>query len=158
MATDPENFDRLLKLLALMRHEQPPPGYFDKFSREVIVRLKAGEVGRKSWLDDLGQQASWAQKIWTLFEAKPALPGVFGAVVCGFLLAGIIYAQRLDLRPPTLASPPPHEIALVPPNPIAETDASATALLTSSTNPLPTWLFDGTGLKNQAERVLWPAP
>lgn len=144
---NPENFDQLLKLLALKRREQPPSGYFDKFSREVIVRLKAGEVSRKSWLDDLGDEASWAQKVWMLLEAKPALAGVFGAAVCGFLLAGIIYAQRLDLRSPTVAAPPPHEIALVPPNPVAEADASTSALLTSSTNPLPAGLFDGVGLR-----------
>jgi len=152
MAVNPENFDQLLKLLALKRHEQPPPGYFDQFARGVIVRLKAGEAKRESWLADIGEEASWLQKIWSLLEAKPVLAGAFGAAVSGLLLAGIIYAQRLELPSPTAGAPPPEEFVLAPPTRAVEADQSASALLASSTNPVinpvvPAGLFDGVRLK-----------
>ena len=96
MKSDPENFDRLLKLLALKRHEQPPPGYFDNFSLEVMARLKAGEARKRSWWNDIVDEAPWLRPIWSAFEAKPILAGAFGVVVCGLVLSGIIYSQKLD--------------------------------------------------------------
>ena len=77
MSQDTENFDSLRKLLALKRYELPPPGYFHNFSRQVIVRIKAGESGDAAggafW--DLG----WLQRLWAALEAKPALAGGFGS-------------------------------------------------------------------------------
>ena len=42
MNTPPENeFQDLRRLLALKRHEQPPPGYFNNLHRDIIAQLKA---------------------------------------------------------------------------------------------------------------------
>ncbi len=40
MNPDQENFDDLRKLLALKRHEQPPPGYLDSLPRKIQTRLQ----------------------------------------------------------------------------------------------------------------------
>jgi len=94
MSPETENFDQLRRLLALKRHEQPPPGYFHHFSSQVIARIEAGEraddpVGfvRFIW------EGVWLQRLWDAIETKPALAGVFGAAVCGFLVAGVIYTD-----------------------------------------------------------------
>ena len=94
MSPETENFDQLRRLLALKRYEQPPPGYFHHFSSQVIARIEAGEraddpVGfvRFIW------EGVWLQRLWDAIESKPALAGVFGAAVCGFLVAGVIYTD-----------------------------------------------------------------
>jgi hypothetical protein len=90
MTPDSENFDQLRRLLALKRHEMPPPGYFHGFSREVIVRIKAGdmggEVGSTWWI----LEGSWLRRVWSIFEARPVLAGGFGVAVCGFFVAGAL--------------------------------------------------------------------
>jgi hypothetical protein len=95
MSPQIENFESLRRLLALKRHEQPPPGYFENFSRQVIVRIQAGERGEDAsgfgrWL----LEGAWLQRFWDAFETKPALAGAFGVVVCGLLISGVIYSDQ----------------------------------------------------------------
>src|SRR2546425_1013737 len=94
MTPETENFEQLRRLLALKRHEQPPPGYFNNFSRQVIARIEDGEraddalgFGRWIW------EGIWLQRLWEALETKPALAGVFGVAVCGLLIAGVIYSD-----------------------------------------------------------------
>ncbi len=91
MTSDSENFEQLRRLLALKRHEVPPPGYFHHFSREVVVRIKAGETG-----DGAGflAQISWFQRVWTALDTRPVWAGAFGAAVCGFFAIGAIVASE----------------------------------------------------------------
>jgi hypothetical protein len=90
-----DNFEQLQRLLALKRHEQPPPGYFHSFSREIIVRIKAGELGENSearwWVFD----GSWLQKFWTVCERRPALAGGLGVAVCGFFFANVLLSENI---------------------------------------------------------------
>jgi hypothetical protein len=91
MNSEPENFEPLRRLLMLKRHEQPPPGFFDDFSRRVILRIQAGEagdeavaIGRMFW------KTPWLQRFLNALEQKPALAGAFSLGVCGLLLAGLL--------------------------------------------------------------------
>jgi len=103
MNQDTENFDQLRRLLALKRHEQPPPGYYEGFSRQVILRIKAGERGEPyNIMERLFEVAPWTQRIWAALEAKPALAGALGLAMCGLLFAGVLYSDKADVSPVAL--------------------------------------------------------
>jgi hypothetical protein len=108
MSPIPDDFEQLRRLLALKRHEQPPPGYFYGFSRQVIVRIKAGELG------DAEETSIWSfgggsllQRIWATFDARPVLAGAFGAAVCGFFVVGALLSDNTTVTAKPVPSPPP---------------------------------------------------
>jgi hypothetical protein len=95
MKPDSENFQDLRRLLRLKRYEQPPPGYFNGFSRQVIARIQAGESGAAPsvWQQLLGT-SSWLPHLWESLGAKPILAGAFGVAICSVLIAGVAYSDR----------------------------------------------------------------
>ena len=104
MSQENENFDSLHRLLTLKRYEQPPPGYFHGFSREVIVRIKAGETGEDSY--GYVWQLGWIQKIWSAFEARPAFATALGLAACGLVVFGVISADsdKVNIQPVGIAA------------------------------------------------------
>ncbi len=95
MKPEEEEFQQLRRLLALKRHEQPPPGYFNDFSRQVITQIIASRPFQdSSTVELLGWEAPWLQRLWTAFETKPWLAGAFGVAVCGLLISGIVYSEK----------------------------------------------------------------
>ena len=88
MYPDPENFDQLRRLLALKRHEEPPPGYFHHFSGQVIARICAGEHADTAW--GLLWDAPWPQRLWAALEARPVLAGSVGVACCALLLTSVV--------------------------------------------------------------------
>jgi hypothetical protein len=88
MNSDSENFGQLRKLLALKRHEQPPPGYFNGFSGKVIARIESAAQA-----DD---GLAWARWLWSLMESKPMLTGAFGAAVCALVISGLIFSDDVE--------------------------------------------------------------
>ncbi len=106
MNPEQEDFQQLRRLLALKRHEQPPPGYFNGFSSQVILRIRAGERPER---DSLGErllwQVPWLQQFWASLSAKPALAGSFGVLVCGLLITGAIYSERPEPEQASIFSP-----------------------------------------------------
>jgi len=95
MHPEAEDFEQLRRLLALKRHEQPPPGYFDHFSREVIARIRVGEQSREnSPSAHFALEFPLLQRLWAALEAKPTWAGAFGVAVCGFLTAAFLLSDN----------------------------------------------------------------
>src|SRR3954469_13157033 len=95
MSPEQENFDSLRRLLALKRHEQPPPGYFQHFSAQVISRIQAGErVDRSGFWASLSWEAPWLQQLWRAFDTKPIMAGALGMAVCGLLVSAIAFSEK----------------------------------------------------------------
>jgi hypothetical protein len=92
------NFELLRRLLVLKRHETPPPGYFNYFSRQVLQRIRAGDTGKSaSRLEELFGQGAWLGKLLQAFDVKPVFASAFAGALCLLLFLGIIYAERPDL-------------------------------------------------------------
>jgi hypothetical protein len=141
MSQDTENFQQLRRLLALKRHEQPPPGYFNNFSSQVIARIKLGEgEDRGSVFERLLWEAPWLERIWAAFEAKPILAGVFGVAVCGLLITGMVYTDKADVSPVALISVGQSGSGSMEVATVSAADhpllAKPAALEASSTNPI----------------------
>jgi hypothetical protein len=94
MNENENNFESLRRLLALKRHETPPPGYFENFSGEVMARIRAGDAGQT---ESASGQLPWLFRLLTAFEAKPAFAGAFASALCLLLVLGIVYAERPDV-------------------------------------------------------------
>lgn len=85
-------FEPLCKLLAIKRHEVPPPGYFDRFSDQVISRIQDAKSSRpKTPLERLFAEAPWILNLLQAFQARPALAGFFASAVC-LLMVGVLVA------------------------------------------------------------------
>ncbi|MGA9449741.1 MAG: hypothetical protein WBW41_00190, partial [Verrucomicrobiia bacterium] len=97
MNENENNFESLRRLLALKRHEIPPPGYFNDFSRQVMSRIRAGETAESEEFAG----SSWLLRFLQVFEAKPAFVSAFASSLCLLLLLGIVYAERPDGTPKT---------------------------------------------------------
>ena len=80
MENAPEESDLVRRLVALKRHETPPPGYFRGFSARVIARIEHDESARSQ---------PWWGRLGRLMEGRPALLGANALIMAGLgLLAG----------------------------------------------------------------------
>ena len=87
MNSSPDHFDDLRRLLALKRHEQPPPGYFHHFSDKVLARIRAAEAS---------DARPWWDRLLTHFYARPALACAFGLAISSLLLAGFTLSRGFE--------------------------------------------------------------
>ncbi len=101
MNPEQEQFDGIRRILVIKRYEQPPPGYFSRFSAQVIARIEAGDH-RRFEQAELGAFARFS-RFWTALETRPAFASGFGIALCGVLLAGVVYSNRMETLPPDLA-------------------------------------------------------
>lgn len=86
MNTPSDDFQDLRRLLALKRHEQPPPRYFNEFSGRVIDQIRAPEV--------LPRPSIW-QRLGLDFDFQPAMVCAMGVVMSAVFLTGIIASPRM---------------------------------------------------------------
>jgi hypothetical protein len=95
MNQNENNFDALRRLLKLKQQETPPPGYFNRFSGQVVARIRAGEARQ------LASEVSWLSKLLSAFEFKPAFAGAFASALCLVLAFGVFYAEQPDSATPS---------------------------------------------------------
>lgn len=149
MNSDSENFEALRRLLALKRHEIPPPGYFNGFSRQVLARIKAGEQGGREV-----SRGTWFQRLWAVLEAKPVFAGAFGAAVCALLITGVLNSGEAGLSPGLVggAIAPGSATALASPESM---DEGISAQIASGTNRISD-LFNQFPLQTEPVRYILP--
>jgi hypothetical protein len=110
MNEDQQNFESLRRLLALKRHEAPPPGYFNIFSRQVIGRIRAGEAeAAASPSERLFTAMPWLLKLLQSLETKPVYAGGFATALCALLLFGALVAQQPESASSAFLQPAPPE-------------------------------------------------
>jgi hypothetical protein len=85
MSENENNFEALRHLLALKRHEVPPPGYFENFSDGVLARIHASDAVR---------ELPWLLRVLQAFESRPAFPVAFASTLCFLLLFGIVSVEQ----------------------------------------------------------------
>ena len=88
MSPSPESpeFEKLRILLRLKRFEQPPPGYFNRFSAGVIKRIET--AGREEY-------AGWWHGFLLRFDSKPVLACAYSVAIGGLLVVGMGLSQVL---------------------------------------------------------------
>ena len=86
MNSDPREFEALRRIMALKRHEQPPPGYLGQLPGRIRARIERGE----------GQLNVW-DRLSANFSLRPTLAYAFGLTVCGALGLSAISMVREEM-------------------------------------------------------------
>jgi len=138
MSENEDDFESLRRLLALKRHETPPPGYFNNFSDQVLQRIRSDQAKESIDLShNLFTQAPWLARLLNVFNVKPVFASGFVGAICMVLFFGIVYAERPDLTPQPLlqTEATPASFAALSPAALTQS-ASPTMGIVSSTNPV----------------------
>lgn len=88
MKSSPDDFQDLRRLLALKRHEQPPPGYFRHLPDRVLVRIEREE--------GLSEYSTWWEWLVKKLDAQPVLAGAYAFAISGLMLLGFKLSQDLQ--------------------------------------------------------------
>ena len=94
MNSDPEEFEALRKLMALKRHEQPPPEYLNQLSTSIRTRIERGE----------GQLNLW-DRLSANFSLRPYLAYAFGLTVCCALGLSAVSVVKQEMAQAADSSP-----------------------------------------------------
>jgi hypothetical protein len=92
MNSGDQDFEQLRKLLKVKRYEQPPPGYFSRFSDRVINRLEREEESGQA--AGFGAGWGWLGALRRVFAENPISAGIFA--VCGIVMVVVGNSQYLD--------------------------------------------------------------
>ncbi len=94
MNENENNFESLRQLLALKKHEVPPPGYFNRFSHRVISEIESGE--RLTDSERFFATVPWLFRLLSSMQARPALVGTAATGIFVLMAIGLIVADRPD--------------------------------------------------------------
>src|SRR5262245_27824175 len=119
--------DELQKILALKRHETPPPRFFTGLSEKVIDRLNTPEPGPRTFWQRLGLD----------IESPPVLVCASGVVVCGLLVTGLILSRQVGPFRSAPRAPDDQTDLVVAPPPTARPTAPVQDPSTSSPSAHP---------------------
>jgi len=150
MSLEQESFEQVRRVLALKRHEIPPPGYFHHFSREVIVRIKAGETGDARALMAHG---SWFQRFWHMLDTRPVWAGAVGAAVCGFFVVGAVISSESGDGGVALVEPQQVPVSLANQQVAAPWQSTEQAVMTAATADVLSTETPRTSLFNEMSRL-----
>ncbi len=134
----PEEMEPIVKLLAWKRHEQPPPGYFQRFPSRLRTRLEAERTIEE-------ESSSWWSWLVDRFDAKPVLACAYALSVSGLLLAGFsvsrAFEKELAATPvmggPWLAATPAPAPLFLPADPFQEPSSVMDSKIAPAFRPEP---------------------
>jgi len=101
MQEQPQDFEKLRQLLALKRHEIPPPGYFRDFSSRVLNQLERERTRAKD---------GWLARLTALFQTRPAISWSFCMATCLVVVATTTLFES-DPASPAAGAPSMNTIA-----------------------------------------------
>lgn len=114
---NPDEFDAVKKLLALKRHEEPPPGYFDRLPGEIRARIAHAQANPEPW---------WRR--WTeAWDLSPALATSYAAVAVVVVLGGVWFSKQAG-------NPAGPQVATTPATP-ADTNQPGTLIASNAAPP-----------------------
>ena len=125
---NPDEFESLKKLLALKRHEEPPPGYFDRLPGEVRARIAHAQANPEPW---------W-RRWMDAWDLSPQMATGYAATACVLVLGGFWLASQ--------PGPQGGQQLVTTPPPLATTNQ---ADLVNPSNSSPTGLFNTPSLQVQ---------
>lgn len=94
MSQQPIDPSEIQRLLALKRHEVPPPGYFNHFSDKVLSRIEAETV--------LQRTSVW-RRLRNMLDPNPWIACAYGLALAGILSWGLLQTPTTS----TAAQPAP---------------------------------------------------
>lgn len=115
----PDPQDRLRQLLALKRHEVPPPRFFDELPRRVIVSIRAGSRPA---------DGPWWQRLWQTVVGEPMVSVSYAALGVGALVFGTSVFQ-LAIEPEVPDATSVEAFAFQPPTVAAPTSFSSSGVI-----------------------------
>lgn len=156
MEPDSQQHRDLLRLLALKRHEVPPPGFFDRLPNRILVNIRAGsEIGELPW---------W-QRLWDSLVREPMVTSSYAALAMGGLLFGISVFQTAvspEAHPVDYAGADSHLIETRYISPATASFAFGPGTIIdsspSATGPLPIGLAGGPESAGRTASTRWYAP
>lgn len=79
-----DEVQRLIRLLAVKRHETPPPGFFDSLPNRILVSIRAGT--------EMSDRGFW-ERLWITIVREPMVAGSYAALGLGALVFGVSVFQ-----------------------------------------------------------------